>query len=296
MNYMNRSLIIFFFAAGTILAACNKDPYMPTGPAVRIELVNGDGTHGADNDGQEKLATIRYMTYNIHHCAPPAIPGTVNVDAIANVILQADPDIVFLQEVDRNTGRDGYSGDQAQDLADKTGRNVAFFSAISYMRGFYGVAILSKYPLKGIKKYFLPKATEEEEQRVLGTALVDLPGIDSITVAVTHLQQSSAASRLQQVRTLTEVLGNVQGPVLAGGDLNEQPSATDFFAVFDATLTRTCSGGGCGNTFSAQTPNSVIDHLAYRPAAAFSVNSHTVINEPNASDHLPVVANLKFNR
>ncbi|WEK35999.1 MAG: endonuclease/exonuclease/phosphatase family protein [Candidatus Pseudobacter hemicellulosilyticus] len=292
---MMQRTIPFFLAAFVLLAACNKDPYMPDGPATRVELVNSDATHGGKNDAQDKLAGIRYMTYNIRHCSPPSAPGTVDVAAIAKVINDSDADIIFLQEVDKNTGRDGYSGDQAQDLATRTSRNVAFFSAISYQKGFYGVAILSKYPLKSIKKYFLTKEQADHEQRVLGTAIVDLPGIDSLVVGVTHLQHNSNGSRVQQVKEVTNILGREETAVLVGGDLNENPSATDFFSVWDATFTRTCTGG-CGNTYSAQSPTSQIDHLAFRPAAAFSVQSHTVISEPYASDHLPVVANLKFNR
>lgn len=281
---------------GAGMFSCNKDPYIPNTEAVYVELGNGDATYGGGNDGQQRLGVIRYMTYNIHAAAPPALPGTTNLDAIADVIKQANPDIVFLQEVDRNTGRNGYSGDQAAELAALTQMNFAFYSAIPYQRGFYGVAVLSKYPLKGIKKYLLPKELPEHEQRVLGIAQVDLPGVDSITVAVTHLQHNSATSRVAQITEVAEVLGNIQQPLLLGGDMNENPGAANFFSVFDRAFMRTCMGVNCPNTFSAQNPSSVIDYLAFRPAQAFAINAHQVISERSASDHLPVLAELKFNR
>lgn len=278
------------------LAACNKDPYLPNTPPAYMELVNGDATYGNNNNEQPKLASIKYMTYNIHAANPPASPGTVNLAAIAKVINDANPDIVFLQEVDNKTGRIGYSGDMAAELGQLTKMNAAFFSSIPYSRGFYGVAILSKYPLKNIKKYMLPKSEATEEQRVLGFATVDLPGVDSLVASVSHLQHTSGVARLAQVKEIARVMANLNTTVLFGADLNEKPDAVEFFSVFDANFTRTCIGGNCQNTFPAAVPTSIIDYLAFRPASAFTITSHNVINERLASDHLPVVSELKFNR
>lgn len=276
-------------------SSCNRDPYLPTNPATYIEL-GGDGRFGGDNDGQAMLNAIRVMTYNIHACVPPSKPDTVDIGAIAQTISKGNPDIVFLQEVDKGTNRNGYTHDQAKEIADLLNMNFYFYSARSYLRGFYGVAILSKYPINTIKKYNLTQESDATEQRVLGTALVDLPGIDSATIAVTHLQHNSATNRMQQVRDIVNAVGGKTGKLILGGDFNELETATEFFSILDGAFTRTCIGGSCPRTFSAQNPSSVIDYLAYSPATAFSVNSHSVINEFYASDHLPVVAELRFNR
>jgi endonuclease/exonuclease/phosphatase family metal-dependent hydrolase len=279
-----------------VLLACNKDPYMPETLPPVIEIGTGDDTWGSDNDAQPLLGSLVVMTYNIHILNPPSKPGETDIAATAKVITDADPDFVFLQEVDKNSGRNGYSGDQAEDLAALTKMNFVFFSATSVGRGSYGVAVLSKYPLKTVKKYLLTKENEATEQRVLGTAVVDLPGIDSLMLAATHLQHNSATNRLQQVKDITKLIGPVKGRVILGGDLNEMESATEFFDVFDAMFTRTCKGGNCPPTFSAQLPKSVIDYIAYKPSDAFNVKSHKVISEYYASDHLPVIAELNFDR
>jgi len=292
---LQTALYIGIFGLVTF-TACNKDPYLPNSEAKYVELGYGDATYGNDNDAEPLMTGIKYMTYNIHAGAPPANPGTTDLQAIADAINAADPDIVFLQEVDKNTGRNGYNGDQAKDLGELTQMNFTFYSAISYGKGFYGVAILSKYPLKGVKKYLLPKENADEEQRVMGIAMVDLPGKDSIYVAVTHLQHNSATSRVAQITEVGNIADNLQHRLLIGGDMNEKPSATDFFAVFDAHFTRGCSGVNCPNTFSAQNPTSIIDYLAYKPANAFSVKSYAVMPEAKGSDHLPVVSELNINR
>ena len=279
-----------------LFLSCNKDPYLPATPPVIVEIGQGDATYGSNNDGQPMMAALKVMTYNIHILNPPSKPGQTDIAATAKVITDANPDIVFLQEVDKNTGRNGYNGEQAKDLAEITKMNFVFYSATSVGRGLYGVAILSKYPLKAIKKYMLTKENESTEQRVLGTAEVDLPGMDSVTVAVTHLQHNSATNRLQQVRDITSLLGPVKGRTIIAGDLNETETATAFFDVFDGTFTRTCKGSNCPRTFSAQLPTAVIDYIAYKPSNTFNVQSHRIISEYYASDHLPVIAELNFTR
>ena len=276
--------------------ACKKNPYMPSTEPIRIEFGNGDDTYGSNNDSQLPLGSLKIMTYNIHILNPPSRPGTTDINATADVIIKANPDVVFLQEVDKNTGRNGYTGDQAAELAKLTKMNVVFYAAIPLNNGFYGTAILSKYPLKTVKKYLLTKEKDTDEQRVLGTTIVDLPGADSLMLAVTHLQHNNATNRIRQVRDLTGILDKEKGRVIIGGDLNEKETATEFFSIFDGSFTRTCKGSSCPLTSSAQSPKYVIDYLAYKPASAFSVQQHTVINEPYASDHLPVVAELNINR
>jgi endonuclease/exonuclease/phosphatase family metal-dependent hydrolase len=101
---------------------------------------------------------------------------------------------------------------------------------------------------------------------------------------------------MQQVKDISRLIGPMKGPLIIAGDFNEMETATEFFNVFDAMFTRTCKGGNCPPTFSAQLPKSVIDYIAYKPSTAFNVKTHTVINEFYASDHLPVVAELDFVR
>ena len=277
-----------------IHGGCNKDPYLPGTPAAYVELINNVSTYGKDNDHDAALSSIKIMTYNIHAAVPPSTPGVVNVEAIAKVITDENPDIVFLQEVDKNTGRNGYTKDQSAELGTLTKMNVAFFSAINFMKGYYGVAILSKYPLSHIRKQLLPKATTAEEQRVMGLAQVDLPGNDSLLALVTHLQNDNAESRLLQVRELVSATSSLTMPLVMGGDFNERPTTTDFINIFDGGFTRTCTS--CPNTFPASNATAVIDYLAYKPADKFSVINHKAIIETFASDHLPVVSELKINR
>src|SRR5687768_12786609 len=216
-------LVAGLFGAVVFMLAisCNKSPYLPSTTPIVMEIGQGDATYGGNNDAQPLLGALKVMTYNIHILNPPSKPGETDIAATAKVIIDADPDIVLLQEVDKNSGRNGYNGDQAKDLAGLAKMNFVFYSATSVGRGMYGVAILSKYPLNNIRKYMLTKENATTEQRVLGTAMIDLPGADSLMLAVTHLQHNSATNRLQQVKDITGLLSPVKTRVIIAGDLNE---------------------------------------------------------------------------
>ena len=270
--------------------ACSDNQSLPDGPDSEEE-----SNYGADNDGESKLSELKVMTYNIHAANPPSEPGNCDLRAVADVINASDPDIVFLQEVDKNTGRNSYFGDQAKELSKLTQMNYRFFPAIIYKSGYYGIAVLSRFPLSDEQKYELPNETGLE-QRVLGTAMVDLPGIDSVRVACTHLQNSSASNRIAQVEKVVERLSDESVPVIIGGDFNEKPTTNQFFSIFDQAFTRTCLGTNCPYTFSTTNPGSTIDYLAFKPQTAFEVRSHEVVNETYASDHFPVMATFRFTR
>lgn len=287
-------IVSFLSLLGLLIIGCNKDPYMPEGPATYMG--QADNKYGLDNDGQAALQSLRVMTYNIHGCVPPSKPDTVDIGGIIAAIKSGNPDIVFMQEVDKGTNRNGFTHDQAKVIADELKMNFIFFSAREYLRGFYGVAMLSKYPLLTARKYLLTRENESTEQRVMGTAYVDLPGKDSVLGAVTHLQHNSATNRIQQINDIVGILGSKTDRIILGGDFNELESAnTQFFSILDATFTRDCKGPNCIKTFPASNPTSTIDYVVFRPAAAFSVTGHNTL-QSQASDHLPVINELKFNR
>jgi len=94
---------------------------------------------------------LRVLTYNIHHGNPPSRPDFIDINAIANVIKQQNPDIVSLQEIDVNTIRSGKTLDEANELGRLTGMKAYFAKGIDYGGGEYGVAVLSKLPMEGMK-------------------------------------------------------------------------------------------------------------------------------------------------
>ena len=65
-----------------------------------------------DSLGQNRQ--LQVMSYNVRHCA--GMDLVVDYDRTASVIVQQQPDVVALQELDSMTGRSGHR-DQLDELA-----------------------------------------------------------------------------------------------------------------------------------------------------------------------------------
>ncbi len=236
---------------------------------------------------------LRVLTYNIHHANPPSTTTTIDVNAIANVIKQQNPDLVALQEIDVNTTRSGSTLNEAAELGRLTGLKSYFAKAIDYGGGEYGVAILSKYPMESTKNTPLPTAAGTGgEPRTLATAVITLPDGKKILFACTHLDaQSADTNRVLQINRIVEILQQEQNPVIIGGDFNAAPGGK-VINTLDASFTRTCITS-CGFTIPVINPNKTIDFIAFKPSSKFKVVEHKVIDEKYASDHLPVLAVLQ---
>jgi endonuclease/exonuclease/phosphatase family metal-dependent hydrolase len=235
---------------------------------------------------------LSVMSYNIHHANPPSKPNFIDIDAIAALINKHKPDIVALQEVDVNTRRSGLN--EAVTLAEKTKMNFYFAKAIDHDGGDYGVAILSRYTLSNAKTHKLPTlAGTNGEPRVLATANITVNGKE-LTIACTHLDaQRSDTNRILQVNAIMEILKKEKKPVIIAGDFNATPGGT-VINTLDKFFKRSCLQN-CAFTIPQIAPTKEIDFIAFKPNSAFTVQTHQVIDEKYASDHLPVVAILRLN-
>lgn len=115
------------------------------------------------NSSAKKEITLRVMSYNIHHTNPPSEPDLISPETIAEVIRKEDPDLVALQEVDVNNKRSGIDLNQAQAIAEILGMEFHFAKAIDYQDGFYGNAVLSKFPVLETKDVKMPTMESVKE-------------------------------------------------------------------------------------------------------------------------------------
>src|SRR5690242_20659699 len=104
---------------------------------------------------------IRVMTYNIH--VGVGMDKKLDLPRIAGVITKEHPDLVGLEEVDRGVERTGRI-DEIAELAKLTKMDYAFAFNLKYQGGQYGVAILSRYPIRATD-HRLYKNTREAERR-----------------------------------------------------------------------------------------------------------------------------------
>lgn len=229
------------------------------------------------------------LTYNIHHCNPPSLPGTIDVEAIAGVILEVQPDLVALQEVDVRTERSGKELHQAEVLAKLTDMHVYFKESMPYQGGSYGLAVLSRFPILETEGHNLPALEEiQAEPRSLAVVTVELPNRQQLKFGCTHLDHANAANNLLQAREIAKLYKDEPLPVIIAGDFNATPES-ETIAHLDQYFTRTCQDS-CTGTIPVQKPAKAIDFIMYRPDTLLHVTQHAVIQETYASDHLPVMA------
>ena len=248
----------------------------------------------SSNTNAEKQDAITILCYNIHHANPPSKPDVIDLPAIAKVILQQKADLVALQEVDVHTSRSGIAVHQAEELARLTGMTAYFAKAINYGGGEYGVAILSRYPMKDPKNTPLPTDDNTKgEHRTLATATIVLPGNREFIFASTHLDaQRNDRNRQLQIKKILDVLKGQNLPVVIAGDFNATPES-DVIRQLDNYFTRSCITN-CPFTIPEVTPDRTIDYIAFAPAKNFTVLSHSVVEEAYASDHRPVKVVLQL--
>lgn len=241
---------------------------------------------------KNKEITLKVMTYNIHHGNPPSAGDKIDIPAIAKVINAEKPDLVALQEVDVNTIRSGKGINQASELARLTGMYYYFSKAIDFQGGDYGVAVLSRFPIVDSVRYDLPVLKEiGGEPRTIAAITIQLPGNKRIIFASTHLDLHEE-NRLAQSKLITDRFGKSKLPMVLAGDFNATPESK-VISYLDQYFTRTCLPD-CAPTIPVENPEDAIDFIMLRPAKLFKVTTTRVIDEKYASDHLPVVAELKF--
>ena len=254
---------------------------------VPVLLVVGIGVGSA-----QTVPSVTVMSYNIHH--GEGTNRILDLNRIAEVINAADPDIVSLQEVDKNTNRSG-GVDQAAVLASLTGMSHQFGKAVNRDGGEYGNAILTKHPMTLIGNWPLPGFKEARAALFVKIDLASVYGDGVLmTFIATHLDHKKSANRIQSADDIEAVISGLPGrPALLGGDLNDRPG-TATLNEFDLYWEIEDLGQAWW-TFPAGTPNRQLDYVLYRNSGDWTVHGIEVPNEPVASDHRPIVYTYALN-
>ncbi len=230
----------------------------------------------------------RIMTYNVHHCNPPAQKGVILTDSIASVIKKSGADIALLQEVDNKSAR-VHGIDQPLELSQKSGLPYyRFFRAIDIPGGEYGVMILSKYPIISSSSYPLP-AIEKGEQRIIGIVQIKPSGQADICIACTHLDLP-ANIRYKQVVFIDSLLGSKER-LIFGGDFNAAPESPEIKYLRERYISTTET---FKHTFPNTNPEVCIDYIFTGKAKPVKILSHKILENISHSDHLPLITEISL--
>ena len=228
---------------------------------------------------QLRARDIRLMSYNIHNSI--GLDGRLDTKRIASVIDKVSPEVVAIQEIDSITGR-SHGRNLLAEIAGYAGMRHVFAPAIDFDGGKYGIGILCKE--KPIKEIQVSLPGSEEKRTLLAVEFKDY------VFACTHLSLTEA-DRLKSLAKIDSVAALFDKPFFIAGDLNSQPGdrfMEQFTKQFDILSSVE------EKTFPADNPAELIDYIAVKKGAGeiAGTKRSKVIDEPLASDHRPIYADV----
>lgn len=231
----------------------------------------------------ETPVSLKVFCWNIHHGS--GADDGVDLERIAAVIRGQNPDVVMLQEVDKNCTRTG-KVDQPAELARLTGMKQVFGKAMDFQGGEYGQALLSRFPLSNLKIHRLPG---EGEPRIAVSVVADTP-LGPVMIATIHLDHKDPATRDKQAEVASAaLLEATAGPIVLAGDFNAVAD-TKTLAVFKQAPWSVVEKAPPSGTHPADKPTVEIDFTIVRGLRV--EKPAIVLAEPAASDHRPTLTTV----
>jgi endonuclease/exonuclease/phosphatase family metal-dependent hydrolase len=245
----------------------------------------------------QQAQCLRVMTYNVHSCI--GIDGRLSPRRVARVIARYQPDIVALQEVDVGRWRTDRV-DQAQIIAGYLEMEYHFHAVIQIEEEAYGDCILSRLPMRLIRKGILPTLAGREGLEPRGAVWVAVEaGPTMVHVLDTHLGLKAHEKWLQTQAILgPQWIGNdhQNDPVIVCGDFNSVPGS-NVWRLCAARLrdVQVEAPGQPRRTWCGHFPLLRIDHIFVSPRVRVV---HADVGDDYlsriASDHRPLFAELEI--
>lgn len=242
-----------------------------------VSCNGSDRSKGEEQD--ESPPRLCFGSYNIKHGANAGF----DMSKLAKNIVEAGLDVVGLQEVDQCTTR--VNGlDSMKALSEATGYpHYAFFKAMDYKGGEYGVGILSKHPIMATERTELYAG--DEEPRVLGRAEINANGI-TLHFFVTHLSFESLDLRTAQLEQIADTVKGYENFLLAG-DFN-----TANFAELSVIANADAVNNAAYSVSTFPGNHTAIDNVVYcKEAWRFSPPQ---VQRESYSDHYMLYAEAEY--
>lgn len=223
---------------------------------------------------------IKIMSYNVR--SGKGMDGVRDYQRVADVIRNAAPDVVAVQELDSMTSRSG-NVYVLGEIARRAQMHGEYFPAIDFDGGKYGIGILSREKPLSVNGVPLPG---REEKRALLIA-----EFEDYFFACTHLSLTEE-DRMASLAIIRGEAAKRGKPLFIAGDLNAEPGSP-FMEEFQKDFKLLNDPKEW--TFPADKPDRTLDYIAvWRDTAPkYAVAARRVVDEPMASDHRPVETHLR---
>lgn len=158
-----------------------------------------------NNDDQ----ILKVGTYNIK-----SMNYEDSTQLFQNEVLPLNLDVIVFQEVDKDAFRSG-DIDMIEEMA-----NVAnfpyhhFYSTMWILDGYYGLGIISKYPIVEVKSSQMPNSILKEP-RILSESVIQV-GTQNIHIFNTHVTYEQNEFRQQQLNYIKEKVDGSENALLLG--------------------------------------------------------------------------------
>ncbi len=244
------------------------------------------GSNRVFSELTENGQTLRVMSYNIRHGV--GMDGKLDLKRIAVVIAKFKPDVVALQEVDKNCKRSG-SRDIAAELGEILGMQSRFGKFMDYDGGEYGMAVLSKLPIGDTVCHKLPTGAEP---RCALEVQVQVDGWDQpLSFVCIHNDWITEEIRTRQIQALLDALEKHSNPTILAGDFNGEKAEPSLELLVKQQWNILDKQGK--KTWPSDKPEVEIDFVVIRDFPEASI-VHGVVDEKEASDHRPIYAEFSF--
>ena len=223
-------------------------------------------------------SSLKVVTYNIRQAYSET--GIKNFDGQLEVLQQEDADIIGLQESDP-ARISGGNTDPVRYFADNL--DMYSYYGPKTVTGTFGVALLSKYPIKNARTFFM---YSEGEQTATIIAEIQVSSV-SYSVFVTHL--GNGGPIIQQEAILSEVIMNDN--IILMGDFNFRPDSAQYnltTSILNDSWILKWNSWLDDNNYNASRK---IDHIFVSPGMTII---DTRIVESKASDHPLVWATISI--
>lgn len=233
---------------------------------------------------------MRLLTYNIHKGV--GSDRRYRLERIIEVIQEQNPDLVCLQEVDRNVRRSRFQ-DQPALLAHHLGAKAHLYQLnVPHREGGYGNLILSRWPFRN--QCLLSLRHRRRKPRGAQLVVVDTPH-GPLHLVNWHLGLREKERRWQALHLLNHdsFLEFCHLPTLIAGDYNDWRNTLGKHHFADHGFQQATAPIRRFRSFPAFLALAALDKVYYR--GAFAIQYAGIVRTPLArlaSDHLPLVVDF----
>lgn len=226
---------------------------------------------------------MRIASYNIRRSIGRS--GREDPELIARVLRELDAHVVALQEVGYRTSS---SVDVLRYLAGAMRAKAVEGVTLHDERGSYGNAVLSRLPILNVDRLDISVPRREPRGAIELTLEVET---SEVQLVATHLGLRAGERRLQIERLLSRIETSSADVQILLGDLNEWFLWGRPLRWLQAVFGKMPAPA----TFPAHRPWFALDRLWVRPEDVVErLEAHDSPNARVASDHLPIVADLRI--